>query len=130
MSMMTETNWTLATDLTATTFDGKAISVFDLYRETLRSGARVIEGRTFTNCRLEGPAVVAILGGVHFDSTDFGYAGGDVARMVLRSASPSGVVGVIPFKDCRFVGCSFFAVGYTGPEAFLQQILALQVRPA
>jgi hypothetical protein len=126
---MTNTDWTVATDLNAKMFDRKAISIFDMYRETLRSGARVIEGRTFNNCRLEGPAVIAILGGLKFDRTDFGYTGGDVARLVLRSASSTGVVGVIPFKDCSFTGCNFFAVGYTGPEDFLQQILALQVRP-
>ena len=40
MSEMTNTDWTIATDLTAKTFDGMAISVFDLYRECLRSGQR------------------------------------------------------------------------------------------
>lgn len=128
MSEMTNTDWTVATDLTAKTFNNVAISIFDLYREALRSGARFIEGRTFTNCRLEGPAVAAIISGVHFDNTDFGYTAGDVGRLVLRAASTTGVTGVIPFKDCTFKGCNFFAVGFTGPEDFLQQILALQVR--
>lgn len=129
MSEMTNTQWTLATNLTAKSFDNVAISVFDMYRETLRTGVRFIEGRTFTNCRIEGPAVVAVLGGVHFDSTDFGYTAGDVGRLVFRSASTTGMVGVIPFKDCSFKGCNFFAVGFTGPEEFLQQILALQTQP-
>jgi hypothetical protein len=39
------------------------------------------------------------------------------------------VVGAIPFRNCQFKGCSFFATGFTGPEAFLQQILALKTRP-
>lgn len=124
-----ETPWILAKILTAKAFRGEAISLFELYREALRQGQTIIEGRTFTDCRLEGPAVVAILGGVHFDSTDFGYTGGDIGRIVWRSASATGVVGAIPFKDCTFKGCSFFATGFTGPEAFLQQILALQAKP-
>lgn len=129
MSDPQETPWVLARNLSATTFKGEALSLFELYRETLRGGQTIIEGRTFTDCRLEGPAVIAVLNGVHFDSTDFGYTAGDVGRIVWRSASATGVVGAIPFRDCTFKGCSFFATGFTGPEAFLQQLLALQVRP-
>ena len=118
--------WTVATDLTAKTFNGKAMTLSDLYRECVRGGQTIIEDRIFTNCRLEGPAVVAILGGVKFDTTDFGYTGGDIGRLVWRSASSTGVVGAIPFRNCVFSGCSFFATGFTGPESFLQQILALK----
>jgi len=93
MSDSQESPWVLARNLSATAFKGEALSLFDLYRETLRGGQTVIEGRTFTDCRLEGPAVIAVLSGVHFDSTDFGYTGGDIGRIVWRSASATGVVG-------------------------------------
>jgi hypothetical protein len=120
--------WKLAEDLSAKAFNGEAMLLFDLYQASLRSGQSIIEDRTFTNCRLEGPAVVAVLTGVHFERTDFGYTGGDIGRIVWRTASGKGVVGAIPFRNCRFDGCSFFATGFTGPEAFLQQILALETR--
>lgn len=126
MSEFNDTPWTIATDLTAKTFDGQAMTLSDLYRECVRGGQTIIEGRTFNNCRLEGPAIVAILSGVTFQTTDFGYTGGDIGRLVWRSASATGVVGAIPFRNCVFTGCSFFATGFTGPESFLQQILALK----
>jgi hypothetical protein len=129
MSDDQQSPWALARDLSAKAFNGEAISLFELYRETMRGGQTFIEDRGFTDCRLEGPAVIAIISGVQFDRTDFGYTGGDIGRIVWRSASTTGVVGAIPFRNCSFTGCSFFATGFTGPEAFLQQILALQVRP-
>lgn len=129
MSDIPQTPWKLAGNLLASDFNGEAMTLFELYQATVRSGNTFIENRTFTDCRLEGPAVVAVLGGVNFDTTDFGYSGGDIGRLVWRSASTTGVVGAIPFRNCQFKGCSFFATGFTGPEPFLQQILALKINP-
>ena len=120
--------WPVPADLTAPSFENASISLFDLYRETLRGGSAVVSGRTFTNCRLEGPAVMAMLGGCNFDATDFGYTSGDIRTIVIRSAAPGRMIGALPFKDCKFIGCQFFAVGFTGPEAFLDQILALETK--
>ncbi|MBI1682084.1 hypothetical protein [Caulobacter hibisci] len=113
------------TDAFAKTFENVDVSLFDLYRAHLQKGQTVIEGRTFRNCRLEGPVVLLVLGGVDFDATDFGYTGGDIRNIVLRPASPTTVVGAVPFKDCSFIDCQFYMVGFTGPDSFLQQILAL-----
>ena len=126
MSKIEGTPWTMATNLLAKDFKGEAMSIFDLYRETLKTGQTVIENRTFVDCRLEGPAVIAVLDGVKFDSTDFGYTAGDVGKIVWRTESRTGVVGAIPFRHCTFLRCSFFATGYAGPEHFLEQILALK----
>lgn len=117
--------WPAPTDYKATAFENVSIALFDLYRETMRGGSAMVEGRTFRNCRLEGPAVVAVLGNCNFDATDFGYTSGDIRTIVIRSAAPGRMIGALPFKDCTFIGCQFFAVGFTGPEAFLDQILAL-----
>lgn len=112
-------------DAFAKTFENADVSLFDLYRAHLMKGQTIIEGRTFRNCRLEGPVVLLAAGGVSFDATDFGHTGGDIRNIVLRPASPTTVVGAVPFKDCTFIGCQFFMVGFTGPDNFLQQILAL-----
>lgn len=128
MSKIQGTPWVQARNLRAKDFKDEAISISDLFREGLKAGETVIEGRTFTNCRLEGPAVIVVLDGVVFDATDFGYTGGDIGKIVWRTEAKTGVVGAIPFKNCKFTGCSFFAVGYTGPEPFLQKILALKTR--
>lgn len=129
MSDTPQIPWKPASNLLAKDFKGEVMSLYELYEATMRSGNAFIENRTFTDCRLEGPAVVAVLGGVNFDSTDFGYTGGDIGRIVWRTASTTGVVGAIPFRNCQFKGCSFFATGFTGPEAFLQQLLALKTLP-
>lgn len=120
--------WPVPADLTAKSFDRASIALFDLFRELARTGEAVVEGRTFTNCRLEGPAVAGIINGCSFDRTDFGYNAGDIGSLVIRSASPGKMIGAIPFRNCRFENCQFFAVGFTGPESFLQQVLALGVR--
>ncbi|WGM38293.1 hypothetical protein [Caulobacter sp. NIBR1757] len=117
--------WKVAEDLTVDHFSGVAVSLFDLYRERLRQGQSVVSGITFENCRIEGPAVMLVIGGCHFHGVDFGSAGGDIRTLVLRPASPNGVVGAIPVRDCTFRGGHLFGIGYTGGESFLNQILAL-----
>jgi hypothetical protein len=112
----------------AKTFENVDISLFDLFRAHIQAGQTMISGRIFKNCRLEGPVVMLALGNTVFDATDFGYASGDIRNLVLRPASPEKVTGAIPFQNCAFIGCEFFAVGFTGPEAFLQQILALETK--
>jgi hypothetical protein len=123
-----QTGLTRPTDLNARVFEKNEVVLFDLFRESLRAGSAMVEGRTFINCRLDGPAVMAAVAGCEFDSTDFGYASGDIRTMVIRSAAPGRMIGALPFKDCKFIGCMFFAVGFTGPETFLHQILALETR--
>lgn len=120
-----QSGWTVAEDLTADHFENVAVSLVDLHRARLRLGQTAIVGVTFRNCRIEGPAVMLVVGGCQFSAVDFGFAGGDIRTLVLRPASPNGVVGAIPVRDCTFEGGQFFAVGYTGGESFLNQILAL-----
>ncbi len=123
---MTEPNWTVVQNYDATTFGpGQALSLYELYHAHVRAGRQVIEGLTFDGCRIEGPAVMLPLSGCHFDGVNFGNPHGDAGSLVLRPASSKSVIGVIPMKDCRFINTQFFAVGFTGPETFLQQLLAL-----
>ncbi|ATQ43982.1 hypothetical protein [Caulobacter mirabilis] len=118
--------WPVPADLTAKSFNEASIALFDLFRASASNGEAIIRGRTFRNCRLEGPAVAVIAGGCSFDAVDFGYASGDIRNLVIRSANPGKLIGGIPFQDCVFENCMFFAVGFAGPEPFLQQLLALR----
>jgi len=114
-----------AADLNAPSFTGVVISLVDLHRAALLQGLGVIENRTFLDCRIEGPAVMLALGGLHFDAVDFGYAKGDVRNLVLLPASPTSVIGAIPVRNCVFKDSEFHAVGFTGAQQFTDQILAL-----
>ncbi len=118
----------IPTDAMAKTFENLDISLFDLYRASLLSGGdQALNGRTFIGCRIEGPAVMTVLPGTQFDRTDFGLTDGDIRNLVLRPAGPRKVIGTIPVQDCKFIDCVFHGVGFTGPEAFLQQILSLEI---
>jgi hypothetical protein len=125
MTDQNTSSWTIAEDLTADHFSGVALSLVDLHRARMRMGQQTLTGITFENCRIEGPAVMLVVGGCSFDGVDFGFAGGDIRTLILKPASPNGVVGAIPVRDCRFKGGQLFAIGYTGGDAFLNQLLAL-----
>jgi hypothetical protein len=117
--------WAIAENLNVSRFENVALSLVDLHRTRLRAGESVLSGVTFVNCRIEGPAVMLPLSGCNFDRINFGYSRGDIRNLVLRPASPNGVIGAIGVQDCKFIGGEFFAIGFTGEEAFLDQILAL-----
>lgn len=119
---------TVAKDYSVAVFENVAVSLFELFKASIAAGSPVISDRTFRNCRLEGPVVLLPLSGCEFEATDFGYTGGDIRSLVLRPASPDRVIGALPIRDCKFIGSQFFAVGFTGSETFLNQILALETR--
>jgi|JUGB01.1.fsa_nt_gi hypothetical protein len=90
-----------------------------LIAEAMNAGTTVIEGKTFIDCRMEGPAVILPIGGCEFDNCDMGNSGGDPRNMFLTPMGAQKVVGAIAFKNCVFRRCSFFFVGITGAPEFL-----------
>ena len=118
----------IPTDAFAKVFESVDLSLYDLFRANFQAGHRIISGRTFRNCRIEGPAVMLVLDKVNFDATNFGPNGGDVRNLVLRPAGPTSVVGTIPVEDCQFINCEFFGLGFTGSDQFLDQLLALEIK--
>lgn len=114
-------------DPRATEISGGHFALFDLYRANLQAGGEaVIEGRIFTDCFIEGPAVMLALEGVHFESTNFGPTGGDVRNMLFRPMTGRMAIGAIPVRNCTFRNCQFHTLGITGGEDLLQ-MLAEQV---
>ena len=114
-----------ATDFMASSFDHQAVSLIDLVRARMAAGQGIIRGVTFSNCRIEGPAVMLVVGGCRFEQTDFGNPNGDIRNLVLRPESPTSVIGAIPVQDCVFHRCLMVGVGFTGPRDFLDQLLQL-----
>lgn len=118
-----------ALDPLAKELRGGRFALVDLYRAVVAAGAGgVIEGRMFEDCVIDGPALVLVLDGTHFDGVDFGPCDGDVRGMLFRSLNGTMAVGSIPVRDCTFRNCRFHNLGFTGNEALLQT-LAEQVRP-
>lgn len=118
---MTETI-TLAALGPGPAYDKATIWLPQLMLEAARRGEGVIEGKTFTDCRFDGPAVILPLGQCHFDTCDFGLSRGDMRNLLLSPMGPTSVNGALAFKDCTFIRCSFLAVGYTGSPEFLHEM--------
>jgi len=111
-------------DPRATAFSGGHFALFDLYRANIQAGGQaVLEDRTFTDCHIEGPAVMLVLEGVHFDSTNFGSTGGDLRNMLFRPLSGAMAIGAIPVRNCTFTNCQFISLGITGNDGLLQMLV-------
>lgn len=102
--------------------EGKDIWLPQLVAEAVRRGEQVIEGMTFIDCRIEGPAVLCPVGGVHFEACDLGNSGGDVRNLMLAPLGPDKITGAIAFRNCTFRRCRFLAVGFTGSPDFLKDM--------
>ena len=112
----------VAPSLTAKVFEDVDINLFDLYVAIVGSTAPgFVEGLTFRRCRLQGPVVMLVAGGVNFEDTNFGDSKGDIRNLLLK---PMGTraPGSLPFRDCRFEGCEFYNVAFTGSEAVLDML--------
>ncbi|WP_372706868.1 hypothetical protein [Brevundimonas sp.] len=111
-------------DPRATAFTGGNFALVDLYRANVQAGGGgVIEGRVFTDCLIEGPAVMLVLENTHFESTNFGPTGGDLRNMLFRPLNGI-AIGAIPVRDCTFRNCRFHSLGITGNEDLLQMLIA------
>ncbi len=119
----TETATSRELDPTATEISGGHFALFDLYRANIQAGGgAVIEGRTFSDCYIEGPAVMLVLDGNQFEGTNFGPTGGDMRAMLFRPLSGKTAIGAIPVRNCVFRNCQFHTLGITGTDDLLQML--------
>ncbi|MNH51686.1 hypothetical protein D3C73_33350 [compost metagenome] len=95
-----------------------------LFMETSRAGSLTIENLTFTECLIEGPAVLLPLDGCTFDGCNMGDAHGDPRNLLLQPVGPQRVTGAIPLKNCKFINCRFLGVGFTGTKAYLDEMVS------
>lgn len=119
----------VATDLGAPRFENVDINLFELYAHGADKGIGIITNRVFIGCRLQGPAIILVSAGVRFDDCNFGDSGGDIRNLILYPAGDR-ALGTVPMRDCRFEGCEFYNVGYTGNRDFLDELVALDTRKA
>jgi len=111
-------------DPLATEISGGHFALFDLYRANIQSGGgAIIEGRTFTDCFIEGPAVMLVLEGTHFEGVNFGPTGGDLRNILFRPMSGQRAIGAVPVRNCTFRNCQFHTLGITGSDDLLQMLV-------
>ncbi len=110
-------------DPLAKAFSGATFTLFDLYRASVQAGGGVmIENRTFTDCVIDGPALMLVLDGVHFESTNFGPTSGNLRNMLFKPMGNMGI-GAIPVRNCTFTNCRFQTLGITGNEDLLKMLI-------
>jgi len=115
-------------DPKAKVFENIQISIHDLYRATVEAGDGVtLSGRTFRNCRFEGPALILVLPGTRFVRTSFGVD--DIRSILFRPVHAQKAVGAIPVADCLFEQCAFGVVGFTGHPNFIDTMINELGRP-
>lgn len=118
----------VARDLNASSFENVDIILYELFSATAAKGLPLIEGRTFTGCRFQGPAIVLVADGTTFKDTNFGDSRGGMGNLLLRPVGDK-ALGTIPMRDCRFVGCEFYNVGFTGSQELIDQMAAVPTLP-
>ena len=90
----------------------------------------IIQGRSFIDCRLRGPAVILPLSGCSFDACNMGGSDNDIRNLMLSPLGSTKVTGVIAFRDCKFLRCDFISIGFTGGPEFLDELSKIGELPA
>ena len=114
-------------DLSATEIRDLDFSLYDLFAGAARNGQQVVQGKTITGCRIHGPGVLLASMGVTFEDVNFGDSRGGMGNLLLRSLGDK-AIGSVPVRDCAFISCEFYSVGFTGSEDFLQQMMGVATR--
>lgn len=80
----------------------------------------VIEGAHFTNCEVNGPAVIVVQG--EFSLVDNEIEGDPDAFLWEIPENRTRVIGAILVKDTTFENCTFKKVGLAGRSDFIERM--------
>jgi len=105
-----------------TTFEKEAVWLPFLAVKHWNAGQMSIRGKTFTDCVIEGPAVMAVMDGTTFESCTMGMTS-DTANLLYKAQGKK-LAGVVGMAECTFVRCRFVQVGFTGTDEFVEQMRA------
>jgi hypothetical protein len=94
-------------------YDQKVIYLPELVDKRARPS--ILKGFTFTECQINGPAVVALLPNITINGCRFEVD--NVEAMCFEVPEDSPKVGVIGLTDCVFTDCSISNIAFMGtPE--------------
>ena len=106
-------------------FEKKGIWLPQLAVHKFNAGAKILDGFTFRDCLIEGPGVLAVVDGCHFEGCNMGQAR-DPRSLLLKAVGPM-ISGVVPFSNSQFINCRFFMIGFTGGEATMKEFETMLV---
>jgi hypothetical protein len=82
----------------------------------------------FRGCRISGPALLLPTRGTSFDDCNFGDPRGDIKNLLFQPLGDR-ATGAVALLNCRFEGCEFMELGFTGAPAFMDSLLAIKTTP-
>ncbi len=103
-----------------TTFEKEAVWLPLLAVHHWNAGEMAIRGKTFTDCVIEGPAVMAVMSGTTFDGCAMGTTT-DTNNLLYKPQGQK-LTGVVGMAECTFVRCRFVQVGFTGMDSLLDDL--------
>lgn len=103
-------------------FKGVVVSIPALVEAASISG-KPIEGRTFIDCVLLGPAILAMTEETKFINCQFGAVEGDERNLFVKPAG-SRVIGAVSIHGCHIEGCLLNGLGLLGDDGFIEAFLA------
>ena len=106
-----------------TTFEKEAVWLPSLAVQHWNADQMFIDGKTFTDCLIEGPAVMAVMTGTVFENCAMGTTT-DVRNLLYRPVGQTKMAGVVGMANCRFVRCRFVQVGFTGSDQLIDELTA------
>lgn len=105
-------------------------TLHDLFAATARGAyTALVSGKTIERCRIQGPGILLASTGTTFEDVNFGDHRGGMGNLLVRSLGDK-VIGSIPLRDCTFISCEFYGVGFAGPDEFLDQMMKITAAPA
>ena len=104
-----------------TEFTKEAVWLPMLAVQHWNAGEMAIKDKVFTDCVIEGPAVLAVMAGTRFENCAMGTAT-DIKTLLFRPVSQEKMAGVVGMSNCRFVRCRFVQVGFTGSDGLIDEL--------
>jgi hypothetical protein len=105
-----------------TEFKGVMVSIPALLEAAAATG-KPIEGRSFVDCVLFGPAILAMTEETGFLNCQFAAVEGDVRNLFVRPAGGR-VIGAVSIAGCHFEGCLLNGLGLVGDDEFIEAFIA------
>ena len=81
----------------------------------------VVDGVTFANCEILGPAVIVLLGDTHVNGCHWS---GDAEAIIWPAHGRNEVVGAIGLKDCVLTDCELYRIGMLVPDEQMDAVRA------
>jgi len=81
----------------------------------------MVRGRTFIDCFVLGPAVLAPLRHAHFVGSRFDIPEGQIDAMLWEVPESTIKVGIIGLTNVSFTGCEFRHIGIAGTPKTIAQ---------